>query len=78
MRKAERFIANFYANKKKYGTSEPRVVVKAAPALIEAPKRTALDELADQYADVADEVFNFNWRPASRRSNLTVNITVSF
>lgn len=78
MRKAERFIANFYANKKKYGTSEPCVVVKAAPALIEAPKRTALDELADQYADVADEVFNFNWCPASRRSNLTVNITVSF
>ena len=55
----------------------PRVPVPAAPAVVApavvAPAQIEQPELADE-----EEVFNFNWRPASRRSNLTISITVSF
>jgi hypothetical protein len=57
--------------KVKWYKDHPRVPVPAAPAVV-APAQIEQPVSADE------EVFNFNWRPASRRSNLTISITVSF
>ena len=71
MRKAERVVANFYANNKKTDTTLPEKKATRGPG-----KKYLMSALVEKLDDIVDEVFNTNWVPASRRINITINITM--
>jgi hypothetical protein len=73
MQEASRAVRRleYKQNRRSDSKKKPAPPAVVAPAVV-APAVVAPAESVDE------EVFNFNWRPASRRSNLTVNITVSF